>query len=62
MEPLPALLSIGSPNAEYLLGDPMLLREDSNSSVGSRALNPHKGSLKEAVKLREGEARSLLLL
>jgi hypothetical protein len=33
-----------------------------NSSVGGRALIPHKGSLKEAVKLRDGEGRSLLLL
>jgi len=39
----------------------MLSGDDSNS-IGGRALTPHKGSLKEAVKLRDGEGSSLLLL
>jgi hypothetical protein len=38
------------------------VRGSQQSSVGGRALIPHKGSLKEAVKLRDREARSLLLL
>jgi hypothetical protein len=48
--------------AEYLLGDPTLSGDGSNNSIGGRALIPHKGILKESVKLRDGEARSLLLL
>jgi hypothetical protein len=37
-----------------------LTRNDSNISIGDRALIPHKGSLKEAVKLRKHESSSLL--
>jgi hypothetical protein len=39
-----------------------LRRNDSNISIGGRALIPHKGSLDEAVELRELESSSLLLL
>jgi hypothetical protein len=38
-----------------------LRRNGSNISIGGRALIPHKGSLNEAVKLRNNEASSLLL-
>jgi hypothetical protein len=49
--------------AEYLLGDPRLRRNgSSNIIIGNRALIPHKGSLNEAVELRELESSSLLLL
>ncbi len=47
--------------AEYLVGDPMLRRDGSSVSSGDRALIPHKGSLNEAVELREHESSSLLL-
>ena len=39
-----------------------LRRNDSNISIGGRGLIPHKGILKEAVKLRKYESNSLLLL
>jgi hypothetical protein len=39
-----------------------LRRNGSNASVGGRALIPREGSLKEAVKPRQGERSSLLLL
>ena len=45
-----------------LLIDLKLRRNDSNASVGDRALIPREGSLKEAVKPRKGERSSLLLL
>ena len=48
--------------AEYLLGDSMLSRNGSSVSIGGRALIPHKGSLNEAVELRDAEGSSLLLL
>ena len=47
---------------QYLLGNLKLRRNDSNASVGGRALIPREGSLKEAVKPRKGERSSLLLL
>jgi hypothetical protein len=40
----------------------MLRRDGSSVSIGGRALIPHKGSLNEAVELRELESSSLLLL
>jgi hypothetical protein len=46
---------------EYLKGDPILCRDGSNSNVGS-VLSPHKGSLIEAVELRDIEGSILLLL
>jgi hypothetical protein len=46
---------------EDLFGDTMLLGDDSNSSVGGRALIPHKGILKEEFNLRDGEGSSPLL-
>ncbi len=45
---------------EYLLGDPMQWGDDSNRSVGDRTLIPHKGNLKETVKLRDGEESNWL--
>jgi hypothetical protein len=39
-----------------------LRRNDSNISIGGRALIPHKGSLNEVVKLWNNEASSLVLL
>jgi hypothetical protein len=39
-----------------------LRRNDSNASIGGRALIPREGSLKEAVKPRKGERSILLLL
>jgi hypothetical protein len=39
-----------------------LRRNDSNISIGGRALIPHKGILNEAIKLRYNERSSLLLL
>jgi hypothetical protein len=39
-----------------------LRRNDSNITIGGRALIPHKGNLDEVVELRELEAISLLLL
>ena len=39
-----------------------LRRNDSNISIGGRALIPHKGSLDESVELWKHEANSLLLL
>jgi hypothetical protein len=39
-----------------------LRRNGSNISIGGRALIPHKGSLNEAVKLREGEGNRPLKL
>jgi hypothetical protein len=39
-----------------------LRRNDSNISIGGRGLIPHKGNLNEAVKLRNNERISLLLL
>jgi len=38
---------------EDLLGNLMLYGDGSNVSIGGRVLIPHKGSLKEAVKVRE---------
>jgi hypothetical protein len=49
------------PHAEDLKGDPILCRDVSNSNVGS-ILSPHNGSLMEAVKLRNEEGSTLLLL
>jgi hypothetical protein len=43
----------GLPVAEDLLGNLTLWGDGSNVRIGGRALIPHKGSLKEAVKLRE---------
>jgi hypothetical protein len=39
-----------------------LRRNGSNISIGGRARIPHKGNLNEAVKLRNNERSSLLLL
>jgi hypothetical protein len=39
-----------------------LRRNGSNISLGDRALIPHKGNLKEPVKLRNNEASRLLLM
>jgi hypothetical protein len=41
----------GLPVGEYLLGDPMLWGDDSNSNIGDRSLIPHKGKLNKAIKL-----------
>ncbi len=43
----------GLPVAEDLLGNLTLWGDGSNVRIGGRALIPHKGSLKEAVKQRE---------
>jgi hypothetical protein len=48
-------------DAEDLNGDPILCRDGSDSNVGS-VLTPHKGSLCQAIELRNGEGRVLLLL
>jgi hypothetical protein len=39
-----------------------LRRNDSDISIGDRALIPHKGILDEVVELRKHEVSSLLLL
>jgi hypothetical protein len=51
----------GWPHAEDLKGDLTLCRDGSDSNVGS-VLTPHNVSLMEAVELRNGEGRVLLLL
>jgi hypothetical protein len=43
----------GLPVAENLGRDLILRRDDSNVSSGGKALITHKGSLEEAVELRE---------
>jgi len=45
-----------------LFSDLKLRRNGSNTSIGGRALIPHKGSLMKAVELRDREKTSLLLL
>jgi len=59
------------PQADYLLGKPILSRDDSNSNIGSVLspgnigsvlLSPHDVSLMKAVKLWKKEGSSLLLL
>jgi hypothetical protein len=54
---------MGWTSSEWVLGDPILRGDDSNIiNIGDRVLIPFKGSLKEAVKLRNYERISLLLL